>query len=158
MAWPGCVHAEVIYAQTTKQAVIYEQKLHASFAKQNPGVADLKTWRNHKIKLIKQLFQKWKGPGGGRTLLIIGSILLYIGFVLFMLYGLAILFLLAYFGEAESVLGFVLLALLFFALAVLCIVGLIRNNRKLKRLRYGEPKTENFPPRPPSKKLNEKPE
>jgi len=112
-------------------------------------------WKILKNKCSKRLLHFWKSPDRG--LLIVGVVLLSIALFLFTVYGTGLLILLAIFSGEEFAAGFILLAILFFALAALCILGIVSNARKLHRLKYGETvietPEEKFAPRPPSKDL-----
>ena len=116
---------------------------------------------------IKEFFNKHyqllsKRATDNRGGKIAAIVLLALGVMLFGLFGFTILAVAIeswYFWGTAFALILVLVSLASLTLAILCVSGIIKTGRKLHRMKTGEPlQDEKYSPRPPSKKLNNKPE
>jgi len=151
--WPGHISAEVLRpAMTSRDLTTFGKLSNLPGAGQRVEAKRNIKWQKHKVKLHKLLFQKWEGKDGEKGLLILGVVILSFLSLFFALYGVVFIIIAAYLGEGF---GVALLALVSFGISGLCIFGITRMVRNLKRLKEGYlPKVEKeLPRRPPSRKM-----
>lgn len=152
--WPGTVNAEILRPATANpDLTVFEKYFSSCPAEQLVKSKKATKWKEIKHKILRLLFQKWRGEDGERDWLIVAIVLLSIGVFIFGLYGLtALIFSIVFWDASTRAVLFVLLALAMLALAALCLVGINKNAKKLRKLKYSETPPKELPKRPPSKR------
>lgn len=147
MTWPGQSEAEII--RIRKVAPSGEKAFHSAV-----GVTETVRWKKQKAERRKDI--RGVGRKANRKGAIIAAIvLLSIGVIVFG--GLGLIYLALAFelaGDSLATIGLIM-GVVGLILGLLCLSGLIKQVKKLRKINRGEAPPENIPRRPPTKTMHQ---
>ena len=154
--WPGNVQAEILRPATVNEEVTTFEKC-SNLRRAGKELAATRPIGDEKqgIRAGGLFLQKWKAWGGERSWLIVAVVLLSIlAFILTMYggFGLVVFVIIAAFGGGGEG-GILLLCFGLLLLAALCMFGIGKIAKKLRRLKQEKTPQEELPRRPPSRKM-----
>lgn len=158
VTWPGSIHAEILHLAAKDQERTTFEKC-STFRRAGKALAATRPigYKKHGIGARRLFLQEWKAWGGERSWLILAIVLLSIlAFILTMYggFGLVVLVIVAAFGGGSEG-GILLLCLGLLLLAALCMFGIGKIAKRLRRLKQEKTPQEELPRRPPSRKMED---
>ena len=154
--WPGNVQAEILRpAAKNQELMTFKKRSNLPWAGKDTAAKSHTAYKRRGIQAGQLNLQKWKGEGGERGWLIVAVVLLsMLAFTLTMYggFGLVVFVIVAAFGGGGEG-GILLLCFGLLLLAALCMFGIGKIAKKLRRLKQEKTPQEELPRRPPSRKM-----